>query len=286
MEETKRCPYCGEEILAVAKKCKHCGEWVDQKVEMIACPICGEDNPKGTKVCIHCGEPIEEAPKMIQCPICGEDNPVGTAVCMHCKEPIKPETKSQPSPGASSGDKVEFFKSSTVEGMFPIAVLLYPLIAFVGTYTTNYYWHLVEGNLGMLSAVPFISICGPGIVIWLGFSYSKNFTDPIKSRAALRAWLAIGMTYMWWPFTMLLGWLLTKMSPDIVHSFDSVLNCTYWLMGLASIILWLVLKFKNDIKLTDMMKWFESFTVIGMLLICIALVMQFGPTSFYPFVHL
>ena len=29
MPETKNCPYCGEEILAVAKKCKHCGEWLD-----------------------------------------------------------------------------------------------------------------------------------------------------------------------------------------------------------------------------------------------------------------
>jgi predicted RNA-binding Zn-ribbon protein involved in translation (DUF1610 family) len=27
--ETKACPYCGEQILAVAKKCKHCGETVD-----------------------------------------------------------------------------------------------------------------------------------------------------------------------------------------------------------------------------------------------------------------
>lgn len=28
--ETKRCPYCGEEILAIAKKCKHCGEWLSE----------------------------------------------------------------------------------------------------------------------------------------------------------------------------------------------------------------------------------------------------------------
>ena len=31
MEETKKCPYCGEEILAAARKCKHCGEWLEEK---------------------------------------------------------------------------------------------------------------------------------------------------------------------------------------------------------------------------------------------------------------
>lgn len=29
MEEKKLCPYCGKEILKVAKKCKHCGKWLD-----------------------------------------------------------------------------------------------------------------------------------------------------------------------------------------------------------------------------------------------------------------
>jgi hypothetical protein len=33
MEEKKRCPYCGEEILAVAKKCKYCGQWLNTQQE-------------------------------------------------------------------------------------------------------------------------------------------------------------------------------------------------------------------------------------------------------------
>ena len=27
----KLCPFCGEDILTTAKKCKHCGEWFDSK---------------------------------------------------------------------------------------------------------------------------------------------------------------------------------------------------------------------------------------------------------------
>lgn len=31
MEEFKKCPICGEEVMSSAKKCKHCGEWLDEK---------------------------------------------------------------------------------------------------------------------------------------------------------------------------------------------------------------------------------------------------------------
>lgn len=29
--ENKKCPYCSEDILSEAKKCKHCGEWLDDE---------------------------------------------------------------------------------------------------------------------------------------------------------------------------------------------------------------------------------------------------------------
>jgi uncharacterized membrane protein YvbJ len=30
MEGTKKCPYCGGEIIAAAKKCKHCKQWLNE----------------------------------------------------------------------------------------------------------------------------------------------------------------------------------------------------------------------------------------------------------------
>lgn len=39
MTETKECPYCGREIMAIAKKCKHCGEWLDKNETLEKVPV-------------------------------------------------------------------------------------------------------------------------------------------------------------------------------------------------------------------------------------------------------
>ena len=50
MEEMKSCPFCGQEILANAKKCKHCGKWLEKQ-----CPQCGEWINAEAKKCRYCG---------------------------------------------------------------------------------------------------------------------------------------------------------------------------------------------------------------------------------------
>jgi len=45
----KQCPACGEVVAMVARKCKHCGEF------LIKCPFCFQETAKGFDTCHHCG---------------------------------------------------------------------------------------------------------------------------------------------------------------------------------------------------------------------------------------
>lgn len=73
MEETKRCPYCGEEILAVARKCKHCGEWLNEsKTFRFADET--DNPPSNTLYCRNCKAEI--SPEAKSCPQCGKEDPM------------------------------------------------------------------------------------------------------------------------------------------------------------------------------------------------------------------
>ena len=49
MNETIACPSCGQGILKIAKKCKHCGSWSEKR-----CPQCGEWVKVDAMKCKHC----------------------------------------------------------------------------------------------------------------------------------------------------------------------------------------------------------------------------------------
>ncbi len=57
-QETKLCPYCGKEIKNTAKKCIHCGKWLEKK-----CPACGEWVKTEANKCRYCGEWLGEYEK-------------------------------------------------------------------------------------------------------------------------------------------------------------------------------------------------------------------------------
>lgn len=50
MKDFANCPHCGKEISAKAKKCKHCGKWLEKQ-----CPYCGEWVKTEAKKCRFCG---------------------------------------------------------------------------------------------------------------------------------------------------------------------------------------------------------------------------------------
>lgn len=54
--EKRRCPYCGEEILETAVKCKHCQSWLKKK-----CPFCAEMIDSNLYKCPFCDSDLTQS---------------------------------------------------------------------------------------------------------------------------------------------------------------------------------------------------------------------------------
>lgn len=76
MEATKNCPYCGEVILTGAKKCKHCGEWLEEEIKpatsIVVTPPQVDVTPRPT-------EYKASQPVYVQTTVMQQSNGLGTA---------------------------------------------------------------------------------------------------------------------------------------------------------------------------------------------------------------
>ena len=54
-KDSRRCPFCGEEIKAIAKKCRHCGQWLIKE-----CPHCHRWIKATSQKCRYCKQWVDE----------------------------------------------------------------------------------------------------------------------------------------------------------------------------------------------------------------------------------
>ena len=145
-DKTKRCPYCGEEILAIAKKCKHCGEWLEAKVperEKKPCPVCGESVDADIEVCPYCKELTHFNDSHQDSIVFSQDygshrlSEDGSCIyCKNCKTSLSVDAESCP----NCGDKDPFYfrrmkrieSIATWGGMVIVFALEYIAVEYMG----------------------------------------------------------------------------------------------------------------------------------------------------------
>lgn len=158
--DTKTCPYCGEEILAVAKKCKYCGEWLENKTieepKMKDCPVCGERIEETAVVCPYCNEKVGK-----------KSEPMDISLREHLEENTKPESLDYKESASDTDNKdKEESDNNKVSGFFKysyVDVFILHYADFKGKISRKQFW------LGYLSYS--LLIFSMGLIDFLAGTY-------------------------------------------------------------------------------------------------------------------
>ena len=86
----RSCPYCGEDVLAMAVKCSHCGEWLDET----AMSLNSESNKTRLRIDSNARQQIATNSTPRSCPHCTEEIRAIAKKCRHCGEWLDKTTES------------------------------------------------------------------------------------------------------------------------------------------------------------------------------------------------
>lgn len=134
-QQTRNCPYCGGEIMAAAKKCKHCGKWLDGREEKreVTAP---QEIPVTKEEPVVKEMPAYKEPETKNCPYCGEEIMAVAKKCKHCGEWITPQEKSGKAAATEMEDKPEELPEGPVDANISNYVNIFYWLAIIGGFIT------------------------------------------------------------------------------------------------------------------------------------------------------